>query len=65
MPEVVFYALDKNGQVPLHREAFKILTFPGKAGEDSLKAAVEQMIGIRGKRWRIWAIRSDEGTLRR
>ncbi len=42
--EVVFYALDKNGQVPLHREAFKILSFPGQVGGDSLKAAVEQML---------------------
>lgn len=42
--EIVFYALDKNGQVPLHRETFKLLTFPGKTGGDSLSAAVKEMM---------------------
>jgi hypothetical protein len=42
--DIVFYALDKNGQVPLHRETFKLLSFPSKVGGDSLKAAVQEML---------------------
>jgi hypothetical protein len=42
--DIIFYALYKNGQVPLHRETFKLLSFPSKVGGDSLKAAVEEML---------------------
>jgi hypothetical protein len=42
--QVVFYALDLNGQAALHRDPSLMFAYPSDLGDDSLRAAVAEML---------------------
>ncbi len=44
-PNVVFYALDENGETALHRAGELIFAFPSEQGSPTLSHAVETMLG--------------------